>query len=165
MPAASVRNRYVNDSIATATPGQLIVMLYDRLVLDLQRAADAQHGKRREQAHNDLTHAQDIITALTNNLDANAGEMSTNLHALYTFLHAELVQANITNDPARTEWVLTQVEPLRDAWRQAGGGDTAAHTAASSAASLPAQQGTASTYGSSGAMTRGQTGSMLGRLA
>ena len=38
------RDRYVGDSIATASPARLLVMLYDRLVLDLVQADQARTG-------------------------------------------------------------------------------------------------------------------------
>ncbi len=168
MAAASLRNRYVNDSITTASPAQLVAMLFDRLVLDLQRAAAAQRSRQREQAHLELTHAQDIITVLANNLEPSAGQIATNLGALYTFLHAELVQANVKNDPERTEWVLSEVEPLRDAWRQAVGGETPAAAtvgAVGAGPNLPTQQGAPGTYGSHGSVAAASSSSMLGRLA
>ena len=33
----SARNKYVSDSVTTMSPGQLIVALYDRILLDLER--------------------------------------------------------------------------------------------------------------------------------
>jgi flagellar protein FliS len=38
----SARNAYLGSMITTATPGRLLVLLYDRLMLDLQRAAECQ---------------------------------------------------------------------------------------------------------------------------
>jgi phosphoenolpyruvate synthase/pyruvate phosphate dikinase len=38
MSAASLRARYLGDAVATASPQQVLVMLYDRLALDLERA-------------------------------------------------------------------------------------------------------------------------------
>lgn len=35
MTSPALRNRYLNDSVSTASPGRLLVMLYDRLVLDV----------------------------------------------------------------------------------------------------------------------------------
>ncbi len=40
MSAAALRARYLGDAVATASPQQLLVMLYDRLALDLERATD-----------------------------------------------------------------------------------------------------------------------------
>lgn len=42
--SADLRARYTNQRVMTATPGQRLVMLYDRLALDLRRAHGEQHG-------------------------------------------------------------------------------------------------------------------------
>ena len=47
MSAASLRARYLGDSVATRSPQQLLVMLYDRLALDLERAAEGRRRRRR----------------------------------------------------------------------------------------------------------------------
>jgi flagellar protein FliS len=41
MSAASLRARYLGDAVATSSPQQVLVMLYDRLALDLERAQKA----------------------------------------------------------------------------------------------------------------------------
>ena len=40
MSAASLRARYLGDAVATSSPQQVLVMLYDRLALDLERGAE-----------------------------------------------------------------------------------------------------------------------------
>ena len=56
---------------------------------------------------------------LRSSLDTDAWSGAAGLASLYTFLLGEMVQANITRDPARTATVRSLVEPLRDAWREA----------------------------------------------
>jgi flagellar protein FliS len=113
-------NRYLGDALATATPAALVVMLYDRLVLDLQRAEQAQKEGDRETAHVNLIHAQDIVHELQNSLDVDAWEGAQGLMSLYTWLLQELAVANVSCDAARTEQCRTvTVEPLAEAWRQA----------------------------------------------
>jgi flagellar protein FliS len=119
MTAPMLRNRYVNDSIATANPAQLLTMLYDRLVLDLQRAEKAQRESNREVAHAQLLHAQDIVLELRSSLEMDTWNGAAGLAGLYTFLLAEMVQANITLDADRTATCRALIEPLRDAWREA----------------------------------------------
>ena len=45
MPAADARARYLADAVATATPAKRIVLLYDRLWLDIQRAQAARRRR------------------------------------------------------------------------------------------------------------------------
>ncbi len=119
MSAAALRARYLGDTVATASPQQLLVMLYDRLALDLQRAETALAGHDRAEAAVQLTHAQEIVFELRSSLQVEAWDGAPRLAALYSWLLTELVQANVKGDRNRVASCLQVVEPLRDAWRQA----------------------------------------------
>ena len=113
-------NRYLADSLSTASPATLLVMLYDRLVLDLQRAEQAQRDGDRETAHLNLVHAQDIVRELLSSLEVEKWEGGPGLRSLYTWLLQELAVANVSGDAERTAACRTStVEPLAEAWRQA----------------------------------------------
>ncbi|WP_245899552.1 flagellar export chaperone FliS [Geodermatophilus normandii] len=109
----------MGDSVATASPQQLLVMLYDRLALDLERAGTALAAGDRETANEQLQHAQEIVIELRSSLRVDVWEGGPRLAALYGWLITELVQANVKGDRNRVESCLRVVEPLRDAWRQA----------------------------------------------
>jgi flagellar protein FliS len=119
MSAASLRARYLGDSVTTASPQRLLVMLYDRLALDLERGQSALAAGDRERASEQLQHAQEIVIELRSSLQVDAWEGGPRLAALYTWLIGELVQANVKADRNRVATCLQVVEPLRDAWRQA----------------------------------------------
>ena len=119
MSAASLRARYVGDAVTPASPQRLLVMLYDRLALDLERAQAAFVTGDRTEANLQLQHAQDIVLELRSSLREDAWEGGPRLAALYTWLLGELVQANVKADRNRVASCLQVVEPLRDAWRQA----------------------------------------------
>lgn len=119
MSTASLRARYIGDSIATASPHQLLVMLYDRLALDLERAEAALGDGDREAARGPLMHAQEIIINLRGSLKVELWDGGPRLAALYAWLLTELIQANLKGDIRRVRDCRKVVEPLRDAWRQA----------------------------------------------
>ncbi|RBY86057.1 flagellar export chaperone FliS [Blastococcus sp. TF02A-26] len=119
MSTASLRARYLGDTVTTASPQQLLVMLYDRLALDLDRAQTALAAGDRDVAGQQLNHAQEIVLELRSSLDVDAWEGGPRLAALYSWLLTELVQANVKADRNRVASCLQVVEPLRDAWRQA----------------------------------------------
>lgn len=119
MTSPHLRNRYLTDSVNTASPGKLLVMLYDRLVLDLAQAEEALRTGDRDQASERLTHAQDIILELRTTLDVDAWDGAPGLASLYGFLLTELIQANIKRDADKVSACRGIVEPLRDAWREA----------------------------------------------
>jgi flagellar protein FliS len=119
MSTTNARATYMDASIATASPARLLVMLFDRLVLDVQRGLDAQRRGDFEETHKHLTHAQDILLELQASLKADELKGGYDLAALYGFLHRQLVLANVRKSAAITDDVLTMVTDLCDAWRQA----------------------------------------------
>lgn len=119
MNYTAVRARYVDDTVATASPAKLLTMLYDRLVLDLQRAEAQQRAGNRSAASSHLLHAQDIVGELASTLDVTAWDGARQLLSVYTFLMTELVGANVEGDAERTAACRALVEPLCDAWHQA----------------------------------------------
>ncbi|MEV0135054.1 flagellar export chaperone FliS [Dactylosporangium sp. NPDC050688] len=119
MTTQALRNRYVSDSVATAPPSRLLVMLYDRLVLDLMIAGQSLEQGDRPTASGRIQHAQEIIMELRATLDTSAWSGGPGLAALYSFLITELVQANVTGDRGKVESVQSFAEQLRDAWREA----------------------------------------------
>jgi flagellar secretion chaperone FliS len=119
MTAPNLRNRYLQDSINTASPAKLLMMLYDRLVLDLMQGEEAIHAGELENAHEKLSHAQEIIIELRVSLDVEAWSGAPGLANLYGYLLTELIGANIGKDADRVAVCRGLVEPLRDAWREA----------------------------------------------
>ena len=119
---AAARAAFATTAKATATPQALLVMLYDRLVLDLQRAEAAHEADDLAGVNRHLNHAQDIVTELAGALDASAWDGGPALASLYAYLLTELVGANVAKDVERIAGARAVVEPLRDAWRTASGG-------------------------------------------
>ncbi|WP_336921768.1 flagellar export chaperone FliS [Aquipuribacter sp. SD81] len=106
-------------AVTTATPAQLLVRLYDRLLLDLDRAHEAQVAGQHLEATAQLVHAQAIVSELAGSLDVDAWSGGPRLLSIYTFLLAELVRANVERSPQRTRECRSVVEPLAEAWREA----------------------------------------------
>ncbi|WP_164703242.1 flagellar export chaperone FliS [Modestobacter sp. KNN46-3] len=119
MSAAALRARYLGDAVATASPQQLLVMLYDRLALDLERAEAALITGDRPEAGNQLQHAQEIVLELQASLRVDIWDGGPRLAALYAWLLTELIAANVKGDVRRIADCRRIVEPLRDAWREA----------------------------------------------
>jgi flagellar protein FliS len=115
----AMRERYLADSINTASPAKLLVMLYDRIVLDLTHAEQALIDSDRAEASARLMHVQEIILELRTSLDLDAWDGAPGLANLYVFLLTELMRANVAGEGARIAACRGLVEPLRDAWREA----------------------------------------------
>lgn len=113
------RAAYLDASIATASPARLLVMLLERLVLDVQRGLEAQRAEDIGESHRQLTHAQDIVLELQSTLRPEQLTGGQELAALYGYLHRRLVQANVRKDQEITAECLTLAGDLRDMWREA----------------------------------------------
>ena len=115
---------YRQSSVETATPGQLIVMLYDGVLTALDKAATALRGRPDiETSHSEFTRAQAIIMELLATLDISAGPVAHSLAALYEYCHSQLVKANVAKDFAPADPVRVIFADLRDAWVEVTGGE------------------------------------------
>lgn len=114
-----VRSRYLADTVATAGPSRLLTMLYDRLVLDVERAEVALQLGQRSEGTRQLAHAEDIVAELMGSLDIDAWDGGPGLLALYSYLHSELLGASLAGSAERVAACREIIAPLRDAWREA----------------------------------------------
>jgi len=89
-------DQYRKSAVTTASPLQLVIMLYDgalRFIDNAQAALDS--GDRFAQNHASQK-AQKIVAELMACLDMQkGGEIAQNLFALYTFVYNRLVEANL----------------------------------------------------------------------
>ena len=109
----------------TSSPGELVVMLYDALATDLQRAeAGLQTRERHEEAHVALVRAQEIVLELIASLNAEAGELAHQLDDVYQYVYGRLVDANVKKEADAVREAARLVAPIREAFttavRQAG---------------------------------------------
>ncbi|WP_213814881.1 flagellar export chaperone FliS [Glaciihabitans sp. dw_435] len=112
-------SEYNRNAVLSATPSQLLTMLYDRLLLDLSRAQLAQREERWQAASTQLIHAQAIIAELQSSLNVDEWDGAQGLMALYVYLNTAMINANINRDQALTAECIQHLEPLRQAWVQA----------------------------------------------
>lgn len=106
---------------ATATPGELIALLYDALVRNLTRAESGLETRDLEQAHAALLKAQDIVLELISSLDTRAdgetGQMARQMAPLYEYMYHRLLDASVHKDAEPVAEVRRLVQPVREAWR------------------------------------------------
>ncbi|MDN8549866.1 flagellar export chaperone FliS [Microbacterium sp. NM3R9] len=116
--ALRAQQRYREETILSASPARLVTLLFDRLLLDVERGEAAQRAGEWQRANSELQHAQQIVAELSGSLtDDWAG--SASLRAVYDYLARTLVGANIGRDPERTRECRDLIAPLRDAWHGA----------------------------------------------
>jgi flagellar protein FliS len=118
VPVDPARARYLADAVATATPARRIVLLYDRLWLDIQRAQAAQDCADPT-ARDHLQHAQQIVAELLGSLDVAAWSGAADLASLYSYLLRELISEVLEPQPGRLAATTKIVSDLRASWQQA----------------------------------------------
>lgn len=109
---------YRRGAVLAATPGELVVMLYDGARRFLRQANVAMREGQVERAHNTLRRAELIIGHLDGILDFQQGEVPERLHAIYQFCLAHLNAARHDQDPGKLEAVSELLGELREAWVQ-----------------------------------------------
>lgn len=117
---------YRETRVKTASPGQLIVMLYDEAIKQLDTAARylGDDSKPRpediERINAALGKAQDVVTELMASLDFEAGgDIAQDLFALYVWFGREVLEANIRKEVGRVKSVRKMMADLREAWAEA----------------------------------------------
>lgn len=110
--------RYQQNTISTASPQELTMMLYNGLVRFIKSSILSLDNNNIEEANNFNVRAQDIITEFMLTLDMRY-EVSENLMLLYDYMKRRLIEANIKKDKEITVEVQGLAEELRDTWFQA----------------------------------------------
>ena len=108
---------YRDHAVTTASPARIVVLVFERLILDMERALAAIQAGEHPHAH--LIHAQELVVTLLDALNTSAWEHAPQLAQIYMHVHRNLVTANVEQDPKRIHSCLEIVTPLRDAWSQA----------------------------------------------
>ncbi len=127
------RDRFVSDGVGSVPPGKLLVMLYDRLLRDLDEAAVAIERRDPPAAHEALTHAQDIVAELHSALDLDRWDGAPAMVDIYTYLADLLGRANMAKSTALVIEARSVVAPLRDTWSEAYAAASEAHALAGAA--------------------------------
>jgi flagellar secretion chaperone FliS len=117
---------YRETRVKTASPGQLVVMLYDEAIkqsdtaIGLMGPDSKPKPENIERVNAALGKVQDIITELMASLDFDAGgQLAKDLFALYVWFGREILEANIRKEVGRVEAVRKSLAELREAWADA----------------------------------------------
>ena len=111
-------NQYKENSVLTASPQELTLMLYNGALKFMHQGKLSIEQRNIQGANEALKRAQDIIDELNITLDMNF-ELSKNLRALYIFVNERLFEANIKKDIKYIDEAYNMVTELRDTWKQA----------------------------------------------
>jgi len=115
----SARTAYQGNAVATASPARLLVMLFERLVLDVERGQAALLTGRRDEMNRQFVHAQAILTELQSTLEVDAMPGGPEMLALYDYVQRQLIKANVSGDQDAAADAVRFSRELCDTWRQA----------------------------------------------
>ena len=103
--------------VETASPVDLVIMLYDRAIVLLDKAKNEISEKQYEEKNSTLGKASDIIFELITILDKDkGGEIATSLSSLYNFVLREITDANSNLNIKALDNAKKILSELRESW-------------------------------------------------
>ena len=108
---------YQQNSVLTASPQELTLMLYNGCLKFIKLAKKAMAENNFEVKNTNIMKAQSIIQELRITLNQDI-DVSLNLEQLYEYMYTRLIEANTKNDLETLEEVEGHVKELRDTWKQ-----------------------------------------------
>ena len=126
--ASAYRQVGVQSGVDGASPHTLIKMLFDGLIQSLNAARGAlQRGDIAEKGRQIGKAVRILEEGLKGGLNhAQGGEIASNLAALYDYCVSRLTLANMRNDLALVEEVVSLIAPVAQSWSEIGPNNGAA---------------------------------------
>lgn len=109
--------QYQQNSVNTASPGELTLMLYNGCLKFIHLAKGAIAQQNFEERNKNIIKAQNIIRELMVTLNMDI-EVSDQLMQMYDYMNRRLVEANIKNDSTILDEVEGFVTQFRDTWKE-----------------------------------------------
>lgn len=117
-PYAASTAAYQEQAVLTASPGQLVVMLYDGAIRFLRQADAAMGEQAVAHSHDRMNRAEAIIDELLSTLDMSQGSIAQNLEGIYVFWKKLLWEVRLERDRDKLAILIRQIANLREAWAQ-----------------------------------------------
>jgi flagellar protein FliS len=113
-------NQYQQNQVGTASPEQILLMLYDGAIRFTRRAIAGIEEEKPEMKLSGISKAMAIIAEFSNSLNHDiGGQIAEDLDALYNFMMRELTAANLKNDIEKLRNVEKLLMDLRQTWGEA----------------------------------------------
>ncbi|WP_102692924.1 flagellar export chaperone FliS [Rummeliibacillus pycnus] len=117
MAIQSAYDVYKQNSVYTASPGELTLMLYNGCIKFIHQGEKAIEQKNKEKTNENIKKAQAIISELMATLDMKY-EISKQMLPLYEYMHRRLIEANLKNDIEILKEIEGLVTEFRDTWKE-----------------------------------------------
>ncbi|NWG13337.1 MAG: flagellar export chaperone FliS [Acidobacteria bacterium] len=130
--------RYREMEISTATPQQLVVILYDGAIRSLQEAREYLDMGRIEARNRAVNRAMAIISELQASLNFEAGgKLAESLESLYVYMNRRIFAASFGQTGEPLSEVIALLGTLRSAWAEIAQQTQAPAEASASSESRP----------------------------
>lgn len=114
--------KYMQQNVTTMTPGQLVVALYDKAIIELNKAVYyIEEEPSIPKAHNAIIRVADIVDALDSHLKEKY-EISQTLASMYQYFRETLTKANVKKDAELLKGLIPFFQEIRDAFAEASKG-------------------------------------------
>lgn len=114
--------KFMQQSVTTMTPGQLVVALYDKAITELNKAVYyIEDEPSIPKAHNSIIRVLDIVDTLDSHLKEKY-EISKSLAAMYQYFRENLTKANVKKDAKILKELIPFFQEIRDAFAEASKG-------------------------------------------
>ena len=108
---------YKNNSIQTASPAELTLMLYDGAIKFCNIALGAIESGDIQKANTNIIKAENIITEFRATLDFKY-PVAKDFELVYDYIYRRLIDANIHKDAEALTEALGYIREMRDTWKE-----------------------------------------------
>jgi len=117
MSTQAAYNAYKQNSVTTASPGDLTLMLYNGCLKFLNQSKKAIEEKNIQEKNINIQKSQAIISELMSTLNMEIA-VSQQMFSLYEYMKTRLTEANIKNDLSIIHEVEGLIVEFRDTWKE-----------------------------------------------
>jgi len=114
----SKQNEYLINKIKTASPMQLIIIVYDTAIASLEGVTQDWENKEYTEAAEKILKAQKCIRELKKSLNMDIEEISHSLFSLYRAIDKMMLKIQQERDEALLNKTITMLVELRDTWQE-----------------------------------------------
>lgn len=110
-------NYYKQNSVNTASPARLTLMLYDGAVKFCNIALESIDENDISKANTNIIKAEKIIVELRSTLDMKY-PVAKDFDRVYDYIYRRLVEANVKKDKEALQEVLKHIKTMRETWKE-----------------------------------------------
>lgn len=118
--ALEAKLTYRDNAVRSATPIELVVILFDSAIDDMRRAVCAIRASDVEERATAIRHAMLVFQQLQGTLDfEKGGQVARQFEQFYNLIRAKLLESQLRNSPELMQQQIQFMSEVRDCWVEA----------------------------------------------